>query len=288
MTFTATTMSPAELSERVALLAGEEAVAESGIGAKGRFPGPLYLAPPPLEIEWSDRIGDGRDGGVQCRHDLSRPPARRPRLRRQSRRVQIRHHWRTSRRAFRHRRLAGLAQHRVRVRRQRHPARHGGDPPRRLSGRARDRRRRVADARNCWCASRCFRRCRRRTIRPSAPRSRSPRTATASCWRRAPPRWCSKTSITPARAARAILGILEGYGEKSDSFHRTRSSPDGKPIVATIRKALADAGVEPRRHRLHQRPRHFDARERQDGASRRLHRVRRSASAAFRSPPTNR
>ena len=49
-------MSPAELSERVALLAGEEAVAESGIGAKGRFPGPLYLAPPPLEIEWSDRI----------------------------------------------------------------------------------------------------------------------------------------------------------------------------------------------------------------------------------------
>ncbi|MDE2374440.1 MAG: beta-ketoacyl-ACP synthase, partial [Hyphomicrobiales bacterium] len=48
-------MSPAELSERVALLAGEEAIAESGIGAKGRFPGPLYLAPPPLEIEWTDR-----------------------------------------------------------------------------------------------------------------------------------------------------------------------------------------------------------------------------------------
>ena len=49
-------MSPAELSERVALLAGEEAIAESGIGAKGRFPGPLYLAPPPLEIEWADRM----------------------------------------------------------------------------------------------------------------------------------------------------------------------------------------------------------------------------------------
>jgi len=49
-------MSPAELSERVALLAGEEAVAQAGIGSKGRFPGPLYLAPPPLETEWADRI----------------------------------------------------------------------------------------------------------------------------------------------------------------------------------------------------------------------------------------
>src|SRR5580704_1735672 len=49
-------MSPAELSERIALLAGEEAIAEAGIGGNGRFPGPLYLAPPPLEIEWADRI----------------------------------------------------------------------------------------------------------------------------------------------------------------------------------------------------------------------------------------
>ena len=47
-----------------------------------------------------------------------------------------------------------------------------------------------------------------------------------------------------ARGAR-ILGILEGCGEKSDSFHRTRSSPDGKPIIACMRRALADAGVGP-------------------------------------------
>jgi 3-oxoacyl-[acyl-carrier-protein] synthase II len=47
-----------------------------------------------------------------------------------------------------------------------------------------------------------------------------------------------------ARGAR-VLGIIEGCGEKSDSFHRTRSSPDGKPIVACMRKALADAGVGP-------------------------------------------
>ncbi|MFZ2065452.1 MAG: beta-ketoacyl synthase N-terminal-like domain-containing protein, partial [Xanthobacteraceae bacterium] len=47
-----------------------------------------------------------------------------------------------------------------------------------------------------------------------------------------------------ARGAR-ILGIVEGCGEKADSFHRTRSSPDGKPIVACMRNALADAGVGP-------------------------------------------
>ena len=46
--------------------------------------------------------------------------------------------------------------------------------------------------RNCWCASRSFRRCRRRTIRPSAPQNRSRKTAMASCWRKAPPLWCSK------------------------------------------------------------------------------------------------
>ena len=49
-------MSPAELSERVATLAGEEAIAEAAIGGKGHFPGPLFLAPPPLEIEWPERI----------------------------------------------------------------------------------------------------------------------------------------------------------------------------------------------------------------------------------------
>jgi len=47
-----------------------------------------------------------------------------------------------------------------------------------------------------------------------------------------------------ARGAR-IVGVIEGCGEKSDSFHRTRSSPDGKPIIGCIRNALADAGVGP-------------------------------------------
>ncbi len=47
-----------------------------------------------------------------------------------------------------------------------------------------------------------------------------------------------------ARGAR-ILGVIEGLGEMADSFHRTRSSPDGKPIIGCIRNALADAGLDP-------------------------------------------
>jgi 3-oxoacyl-[acyl-carrier-protein] synthase II len=52
-----------------------------------------------------------------------------------------------------------------------------------------------------------------------------------------------------AEAARArgatILGYVAGCGEKGDGFHRTRSSPDGAPIVAAIRNALEDAGLTP-------------------------------------------
>jgi 3-oxoacyl-[acyl-carrier-protein] synthase II len=47
-----------------------------------------------------------------------------------------------------------------------------------------------------------------------------------------------------ARGAK-ILGVIEGCGEMADSFHRTRSSPDGKPIIGCIRNALADAGLGP-------------------------------------------
>ena len=45
-----------------------------------------------------------------------------------------------------------------------------------------------------------------------------------------------------ARGAK-ILGVLAGCAELVDNFHRTRSSPDGKPIVGCVRKALDDAGM---------------------------------------------
>jgi 3-oxoacyl-[acyl-carrier-protein] synthase II len=47
-----------------------------------------------------------------------------------------------------------------------------------------------------------------------------------------------------ARGAK-ILGVLEGCGEMADAFHRTRSSPDGKPIIGCIANAIKDAGLTP-------------------------------------------
>lgn len=47
-----------------------------------------------------------------------------------------------------------------------------------------------------------------------------------------------------ARGA-TILGLIAGCGERGDGFHRTRSSPDGKPAILAMQDALADAGLEP-------------------------------------------
>src|SRR3984893_1744636 len=44
-----------DLSERLAELAAEEASAESRIGARGHFPGPLFLAVAPIQIAWPQR-----------------------------------------------------------------------------------------------------------------------------------------------------------------------------------------------------------------------------------------
>jgi 3-oxoacyl-[acyl-carrier-protein] synthase II len=47
-----------------------------------------------------------------------------------------------------------------------------------------------------------------------------------------------------ARGA-TILGVVAGCGEKGDGFHRTRSSPDGRPAIVAMQEALADAGLQP-------------------------------------------
>ncbi|MBC8128817.1 MAG: beta-ketoacyl-ACP synthase [Rhizobiaceae bacterium] len=53
-------------------------------------------------------------------------------------------------------------------------------------------------------------------------------------------------SLASAKARGAkVLGVVHGCGEKADDFHRTRSKPDGSPIIATIRKGLEDAGLVP-------------------------------------------
>jgi len=43
------------LTERLGEMAAGEAIAQAAIGSKGDFPGPLFLAVAPVEMEWSHR-----------------------------------------------------------------------------------------------------------------------------------------------------------------------------------------------------------------------------------------
>jgi 3-oxoacyl-[acyl-carrier-protein] synthase II len=54
----------AALSESFADLAAEEAIAESGIGSRGVFPGPLFLAVPPIELDWPQRMALAAKSGA--------------------------------------------------------------------------------------------------------------------------------------------------------------------------------------------------------------------------------
>jgi 3-oxoacyl-[acyl-carrier-protein] synthase II len=47
-----------------------------------------------------------------------------------------------------------------------------------------------------------------------------------------------------ARGAR-ILAVVRGIAERADDFHRTRSKPDGSAVIAAVTNTLEDAGIEP-------------------------------------------
>src|SRR5262245_6839845 len=48
-------MSAPAVSETLADMVAEEAITQAWIGAKADFPGPLFLAVPPIEMEWPQR-----------------------------------------------------------------------------------------------------------------------------------------------------------------------------------------------------------------------------------------
>ena len=237
-------MSPADLSERVATLAGEEAIAEAAIGGKGDFPGPLFLAPPPLEIEWPERIKMAEMAAPDA--DPAYPEL-----------LRVAREFAASRRAFKF----GIIGERL--------AEKFGTEGSPISL-------------NTACASgasaiqlgmEAIRRgeC-QAALSIGADASLTPESLvrfsllSALSTQNDPPERASKPfsknrdgfvlaegaaalvledfDHAKARGAR-VLGILEGVGEKSDSFHRTRSSPDGKPIIASMCNALTDAGVAP-------------------------------------------
>ncbi len=61
-------------------LAGDEAVTMSGLGKPGDFPGPLFTAIPPVEMEWTlrRRLYDAADPSIEDAYDRMIAVARRP------------------------------------------------------------------------------------------------------------------------------------------------------------------------------------------------------------------
>lgn len=237
-------MSPADLSKRVALLAGEEAIAQAAIGNEGRFPGPLFLAPPPLEIEWPDRIKMAALAAAEA--DPAYPEL-----------LRVARDFAAQRGAFKF----GII---------------GEDLAEKFGTEGSPISLNTACASGASAIQLGMEAIRRGECQAAlaigADASLTPESLvrfsllSALSTQNDPPQRASKPfsknrdgfvlaegaaalvmedfDHAKARGAR-VLGILEGVGEKSDSFHRTRSSPDGKPIIASMRNALADAGVAP-------------------------------------------
>ncbi len=235
-----------ELSEQMARLAVEEAIAQAAIGGPGRFPGPLFLAVGPIEMEWPQRHELGRASGANgavSYDDLLRAVDG----------GRFRH--------YHERFLFGsVADHLA--------ARFGtqGSPISLSTACASGAtsiqlgveaiRRGETDAALCVATD--------GSVNPeslirfsllsalSTSADRPEEVAKPFAKNRdgfviaegAGALVLERLDAARARGAR-ILGVIEGCGEMADSFHRTRSSPDGKPIIGCVSNAIADAGLSP-------------------------------------------
>jgi 3-oxoacyl-[acyl-carrier-protein] synthase II len=234
----------AALTENFANLAAEEAIAQSGVGTPGAFPGPLFLAVPPIEMEWPQRLEVSAAAGANDKvtySDLLRVSDQFP--------------------AYHERFLFGsVADHIAEKFGTRgtpislSTACASGATAIQLGVEA--IRRGETSAALCVGTD--------GSINPEAVIRFSLLSAlsTQNDQPSKAARPFSKTrdgfvmaegagalvleSYESAKARGAkILGVLEGCGEMTDAFHRTRSSPDGKPIIGCIANAIRDAGLTP-------------------------------------------
>ena len=233
------------LSERLAEIATEEALEQSGIGRKGDFPGPLFLAVAPVEVEWPQRLELGRAAtGQELNYDDL--------LRVSGGGQYLPYHRRFT--------FGSVATYLAETFGTKgspislSTACASGATSIQLGVEA--IRRGETDAALCVATD--------GTVNPEALVRFSLLSALST--QNDPPRAASKPfsknrdGFVMAEGAGAlvlesydaavargapILGVLAGCGELTDSFHRTRSSPDGKPIIGCVRKTLADASMTP-------------------------------------------
>ena len=233
------------LTERLADISTEEALAQSGIGRKGDFPGPLFLAVAPVEVEWPQRIEVGRAVG---KADFTVNDV-----------LAISGGGKFA--SYHHRFMFGSVAG--------HLAEKFGTKgsPISLS---------TACASGATAIQLGVEAIRRGetdaalvvatdgSVNPEALIRFSLLSALST--QNIPPQGASKPfsknrdgfvmaegagtlvlesyEAAVARGA-TILGVVAGCGELTDSFHRTRSSPDGKPIIGCVNKALDDAALTP-------------------------------------------
>src|SRR3954454_1788045 len=233
------------LSERMAGLVTQEALDQAGIGAKADFPGPLFLAVAPVEVEWPQRRELGRAVG---KPDFNYDDL-----------LRISGGGKYS--AYHHRFMFGsVAAYLAETFGTKgspislSTACASGATSIQLGVEA--IRRGETDAALCVATD--------GTVNPEALVRFSLLSALSTS--NDPPQGASRPfskdrdgfvmaegagalvleSLEAAQARGAkILGVLEGCGEMADSFHRTRSSPDGKPSIGCMRNALNDAGLTP-------------------------------------------
>src|SRR5215813_10602704 len=234
------------LAERLAEMVAEEAIAQASIGSKGDFPGPLFLAVAPVEVEWPHReaiAAELRNNDAITYDDLLRTIS--------SGRF----------RAYHERCLFGsVADHlATRFGTKGSPisvstACASGASAIQLGVEA--IRRGETEAALCIGTDGSVNA--ESLIRFSLLSALS--TANDSPQAAAKPFSKNRDGFVMAEGAAAlvlenyesavargakILGVLAGCGEMADSFHRTRSSLDGKAIIGCIRNAIADAGLTP-------------------------------------------
>jgi 3-oxoacyl-[acyl-carrier-protein] synthase II len=234
------------LCERMGEMAAEEAVSQSGIGSRGRFPGPLFVAVPPVEVEWPQRqeLGELARANDAVDYDDLLRTASAGAFKKYGPRFLFA--WVADRLAE----TFGTEGSPISVT----TACASGASAIQLGLEA--IRRRETDAALCIGTD--------GTVTPETlirfsllsalSTQNDPAQAAAKPFSKNRDGFVMAEgagalvleSLAGARARGAkILGVIAGCGEMADSFHRTRSSPDGKPIIASVRNAIADAGLTP-------------------------------------------